>query len=255
MSCVQTVDRDTLHHMEYRFTGIMLRKREIGETDRLYTFFTREQGKVTAVAKGVRKSEAKLASSLETATLAEIMVARTRGTGKITGAVLEESYPALHQSYETLRSVTSFLTDVDRLIELGERDEVLFHLLRNYLELMEHFSQEGAAIQPTRLLTEAVYYQLFGLLGYRFELGSCVLSHERLHSGERFFLSFESGGVVSHTHVHEARDAQIISENAIKALRLIGEHPLLHIQKIVLDEGTLEEIARLRNRYRRWIRD
>lgn len=255
LACAPFHCRDTLQPMEYRFTGIMLRKREVGETDRFYTFFSREQGKVTAIAKGVRKAEAKLASSLETATLAEIMVARTRGTGKITGAVLEQSYPAIHLSYEAIREVTRFFVDVDRLVEVEEKDEKLFLLLKTYLEGAERITREGKEARQMRLLTEATYYQLFALLGYQLELGQCVVSHERLQQGQRFFVSFEVGGIVSEAHVREARGVQPISENAIKALRLMVTQPLQHIPKVTLDDKTLEEIARLRAGYRRWIRE
>ncbi len=241
--------------MEYRFTGIMLRKREVGETDRFYTFFSREQGKVTAIAKGVRKAEAKLASSLETATLSEIMVARTRGTGKITGAVLEQSYPALHHSYETVREVTRFFTDVDRLVEAEEKDEELFALLRSYLDAAERAAAEGLSVNQARLLTEAAYHKLFVLLGYQLELRNCAISHERLQAGERFFLSFESGGIVSAAHARAARDAQPVSENAIKTLRLMIREPLVHIPRLILDTQTLDELSRIRAGYRRFIRD
>ena len=241
--------------MEYRFTGIMLRKREVGETDRFYTFFSREQGKVTAIAKGVRKAEAKLASSLETATLAEIMVARTRGTGKITGAVLEQSYPALHRSYESIREVTRFFVDVDRLVEVEEKDEALFTLLKTYLETAERITREGKEQYQVRLLTEAAYYQFFALLGYQLILNECSISHEQLRKGDRFFVSFHVGGIISETHAHEVRDVQLISEKAIKTLRLIATQPLQHIPKVILDTKTLEEITRLRSSYRRWIRD
>lgn len=241
--------------MEYRYTSIMLRKREVGETDRFYTFLTREQGKVTAIAKGVRKAEAKLASSLETATLSEIMVARTRGAGKITGAVLEQSYPALHQSYVFLREVTCFLLLVDRLVEPEEQDEHLFTLVRNYLELVEHDVAGTKTEYLARLLTEAAAFQLFALLGYRFELNRCSISKSRLISGERFFMSFEAGGIVSSAQVHNVRDAQPISENAIKALRLFVSQPLEKISKIAADESTLDELFRFRTGYERWIRD
>ncbi len=241
--------------MEYRFTGIMLRKREVGETDRFYTFFSREQGKVTAIAKGVRKAEAKLASALETATLSEIMVARTRGTGKITGAVLEQSYPSLHHAYDIIREVARFFVDVDRLVEAEEKDEELFALLRNYLDLAERAATDGLSIGQVRLLTEAAYHQLFILLGYRLELRVCTVSQERLRSGGRFFLSFESGGIVSEAHAREARDAQLISESAIKALRLMAREPLAQIPKLIVDPKTLDELARIRTNYRRFIRD
>lgn len=241
--------------MEYRFTGIMLRKREIGETDRFYTFFSREQGKVTAIAKGVRKAEAKLASSLETATLAEIMVARTRGTGKITGAVLEESYPALHHMYEALRDVICFFTDVDHFVEAEERDEELFLLLRDYLDAVERAAVERLPIGRVRLLTEAAYYRLFVLLGYQLELKNCTVSHERLRAGERFFLSFESGGIVSAGHIGTVRDAWPVSENVIKVLRLIVSGSLTTVSKLVLDVKTLGELSRIRSDYRRFIHD
>lgn len=241
--------------MEYRFTGIMLRKREVGETDRFYTFFSREQGKVTAIAKGVRKAEAKLASALETATLSEIMVARTRGTGKITGAVLEQSYPALHHTYEIIREVTRFFVDVDRLVEAEEKDDELFTLLRNYLDAAERAAADGLPIGQARLLTEAAYHRLFLLLGYQLELRNCIVSHERLRAGERFFLSFESGGVVSAAHVETVRDAQPVSENAIKMLRLMVHEPLAQVSKLILDTQTLDELSRIRSYYRRFIRE
>lgn len=241
--------------MEYRFTGIMLRKREVGETDRFYTFFSREQGKVTAIAKGVRKAEAKLASSLETATLSEIMVARTRGAGKITGAVLEESYLAVHRSYDIIREITRFFADVDRLVEPEEKDEALFALLRSYLDTAERIASEGTPIRQARLLTEATYHQLFALLGYRLELQTCVVSHERLRTGEKFYLSFETGGIVSGPHAREVRDAQPVSENAIKTLRLMAREALPQIPKLILDDKTLDELSRIRTGYRRFIRE
>lgn len=241
--------------MEYRFTGIMLRKREVGETDRFYTFFSREQGKVTAIAKGVRKAEAKLASALETATLSEIMVARTRGTGKITGAVLEQSYPALHHVYDIIRAVTRFFVDVDHLVEAEERDEDLFMLLQNYLDTAEQSTAGGQPISQIRLLTETAYHKLFILLGYQLELRNCVISHNRLQSGERFFLSFESGGVVLEAHTRGVHDAQPISENAIKMLRIMVREPLAQVSKLILDAKTLDELSRIRANYRRFIRD
>lgn len=239
--------------MEYRFTAIMLRKREVGETDRLYTFYSYEQGKVTAIAKGVRKAEAKLASSLETATVAEIMVARTRGIGKITGAVLEQSFPGFHRAHLLLRETTRLLASVDRLVEPEEKDELLFLLLKKYLELAEWVAAEGRDIRQGRLLTEATTFQMFALLGYQLELGRCSVSQTRLSTGDRFFMSFERGGIVSAAHAHEVRDAQPISENAIKTLRLFATQSLDQIPKIVLDDQTLEELTRFRTAYLRWV--
>jgi len=65
-----------------KLTAIILSSRDINEYDRLYIMYTLEQGLVKAVAKGVRKSTAKLAGHLEPATLSEVYVARSKGWGK-----------------------------------------------------------------------------------------------------------------------------------------------------------------------------
>ena len=112
--------------MEYRYTAIVLKNREVGETDRLYTFYTKEQGKIRAVAKGIRKSGAKLASQLENGMRADVAVARTRGTGKITGALAEESYPNFRVRFGMLRTVLSSLDRFERLIQFDESDQELY---------------------------------------------------------------------------------------------------------------------------------
>ena len=43
----------------------MLRARNLGEADKIYTLFTRERGKIDAVAKGVRRTKSSLGGRLE----------------------------------------------------------------------------------------------------------------------------------------------------------------------------------------------
>ncbi|BDE06361.1 DNA repair protein RecO [Vulcanimicrobium alpinum] len=57
--------------------AIVLRGRPLGEADRVYTFLTRERGKVDAVAKGVRRARSSVAGRLEP--LAEVRVALHKG--------------------------------------------------------------------------------------------------------------------------------------------------------------------------------
>ena len=60
--------------MEYKYTSIILDKKDVGETDRIYSFYTLEGGKIQSLAKGVRKSGAKLAGSLENFLFAGVIV-------------------------------------------------------------------------------------------------------------------------------------------------------------------------------------
>lgn len=49
----------------YRARGIVLRSRALGEADRIVTLFTSEYGKISAVAKGVRRAKSRMAGKLE----------------------------------------------------------------------------------------------------------------------------------------------------------------------------------------------
>ena len=49
----------------YRDQGIVLRTWKLGESDRIIVIITEENGKVRAVAKGVRKTRSKFGGRLE----------------------------------------------------------------------------------------------------------------------------------------------------------------------------------------------
>jgi len=153
--------------MEYRYTGIILNKRNIGETDRMYTIFTREGGKIRTLAKGVRKPHAKLASSLETLTLADITVVKNRGTGKIAGSIIENTYPHLKKDGPALLEVFGAISLFNKLVDLESRDENLFMLLSDYLLAVDKCVSIGAGDEKNRLLSWGDSLKLLELSGYK----------------------------------------------------------------------------------------
>ena len=56
----------------YRADALVLRSVPLGEADLLVTLFTRESGKVRAVAKGARRTTAKLVGHLEPLTVTRL---------------------------------------------------------------------------------------------------------------------------------------------------------------------------------------
>ncbi|MEX0934602.1 MAG: DNA repair protein RecO, partial [Candidatus Saccharimonadales bacterium] len=69
----------------YKTNGIILSRRDYQEADRIYTIITPER-KVSAIAKGVRKSNAKLASHLDLFAVIELMFAKGKSLDIITSA-------------------------------------------------------------------------------------------------------------------------------------------------------------------------
>ncbi len=123
--------------MEYKYTAIILNKRNVGETDRIYTMYSLEGGKIKSVAKGVRKPQAKLAASLESITLADVAIVRSRGLGKITGSIVENNFTALKKDENALLNIFAVFHLFDKLVDFENPDRIVFGLLQEYLESVE----------------------------------------------------------------------------------------------------------------------
>lgn len=238
--------------MELRYNAIVLRKKEVGETDRLYMLYTLEQGKVQLVAKGVRKSEAKLAGQLETFMQGLVIVVKGRGTGKIAGAVAEKNFPYLRTDVDILKRVLEIINIFDRLVGFDEPDGELFQLLFTYLILANDLAKEKKK-EKISLLTEGFLFQLFAHLGYRIETGVCAVSGEKLHSGEQHFFSPSAGGMLMGEHSHDAKNAIPVSENTVKLMRLFLGNRLESLSRVQVTLRELREMEQVTTRFFQWI--
>src|SRR3989339_1692485 len=100
---------------EFKYTAIVLGKTDVGETDRIYTFYTREAGKIRAMGRGAKKSTAKLAGNLETGNLAEVWVMKGRGLGNISGAIALNHFPGTRADFDKLDSLLGVFRILGRL--------------------------------------------------------------------------------------------------------------------------------------------
>ena len=238
--------------MELRYNAIVLRKKEVGETDRLYTLYTESAGKLQLVAKGVRKPEAKLAGQLETLMQGLVIVVKGRGAGKIAGAVAEKSFLYLRSDFETLKRVLEAVSIFERLVGWEERDLLLFALLGTYLDVVNDLAKEKKT-EKVLLVTEGFLFQLFAHLGYEIETGACVVSGKKLAQGEKHFFSPSAGGMLHHEHAHHTHGALPISESVIKLIRLFLHNKLEVLPKVTIPDQDLREARQVATRFFQWI--
>lgn len=236
--------------MELRYTAIVIAKRDINEADRLYTFMTREGGKVRAKAIGVRKPHAKLASSLETLSLADITIVRGRGMGKVAGAIVEETFPHLRTEYEFLSTGLEAAGIVDSFVGLEVPDQRLFEQFYEYLLLLDWLAKDGK-LAKVALLSEGFFVKLLDELGYRMEASVCAVSGEKFSREERYFFSPEAGGVVRSEYA--GRDAIQIGENTIKLIRIILGNKLASLLRLRVEKRDVEEMRNVRRIFLQYI--
>ncbi len=218
----------------YRLRGIVLRRRDLGEADRIVTVLTAERGKLRLVAKGSRRTSSKLAGHLEPFSAARLLVARTRGLDIISQAEMLESFPRLRQR-ETAIAIAGYLAElVDALVPEDERHEAVYDLLFASYRLIDEGRDE-------RLVSHITELGLLRILGYRPELMRCLGCGRELEPEVNGF-SVE-GGVVCPDCLRVRPDARPISINALKILRLIDRGDVERVLSLRIPPETLAEVG------------
>ncbi len=117
--------------------AIVLRRRPLGEADKVLTLFTQEMGKLSAVARGARKPTSKLAGATETCVRARFHLAPGRTFWIVTQASVERARARLHCSLINAAAAIYACELVDRLLEDEVPDEQTFALLSDALDAIE----------------------------------------------------------------------------------------------------------------------
>jgi DNA repair protein RecO (recombination protein O) len=206
----------------YQTPGIVLSRTNFGEADRVIRLLTPYHGKLSAVAKGVRKIKSRLAGHLEPFAETSLMLATGRNLEVITSARLIWYPHALTASFSQMNLAFMVATAVDRLTEPGQPQPKLYELLRDTL----HDIDAGPSPQVLELWFKL---RLLDLLGYRPELAGCIVCGQS-GEGRQYFLDVTAGGLTCDTHAPTG--AVRMSEADIKFWRLIFTHPYVTIAKI-----------------------
>lgn len=143
--------------------GIVLKKLDIGEAGVLYSIYTRDYGKIRAVAQGIRKEQAKLRGHLEPLSLSAIRFVIGKGGERIIAASLVHFWENLRSRPTTLRLASSVAAEIDEQCFAGERDDGLWDLVRGSFGILDadKFPDEQA---PPFL--DSFRARLSGCLGY-----------------------------------------------------------------------------------------
>lgn len=152
----------------------MLRSFRYGEADRILHLYTRELGRVSAMAKGVRRTKSRFGGRLEPFSHVEIVLHAGRGEiFTVTGASLVRSHDAVRSDHARLRVGLIGLEAMLRLFTEQEANERAFTALTRFLDVLDEAPVRGARpmLDPLAL---AFQLKLLWVSGYEPHLESCV---------------------------------------------------------------------------------
>ncbi len=86
----------------YKTRAISLRTAPFAEADKLVTLFTRDHGRIRAIAKGARRVPSRLGGRVEPFTYAEYFIAKGRSLDIISQCEVIETFQRLRESPQAL---------------------------------------------------------------------------------------------------------------------------------------------------------
>src|SRR5262245_19081836 len=173
--------------MLYRDQGVVLRSIKLGEADRIVTLMGQRNGKVRAVAKGVRKPGSRFGARLEPTSHLAFQCYRGRGElDVVTQVETIDANRGLREHYGCLTHAVSMLEATDQVAQDREPNPAVYRMLVGALRTL--------ATRPSPLVSAAFFWKLLSLEGFHPMLDTCTRCG--IESGPFPAFDLNEGGVL-----------------------------------------------------------
>ncbi len=224
----------------YKTEAMILRRRSVGEADRIFDIYTPNLGRLRLKAKGVRRIKSKLAGHLEMMAVIELVIASGRQLDVITGARNKKIFTDLSTNLQKT-SLAFFICElVFYLTEEGHRDTRLYRLLESSLSVLN--DSPAGERRYWRLFLDNVELQMLSLLGFKPEVAKCARCGGSFSWQNNKFSSAHGGIICRNCRVSGAIP---VSPEVIKVFRLLLDRLIKPSQWVNLPEAALTTLHRV----------
>jgi DNA repair protein RecO (recombination protein O) len=174
--------------MTYAASGIVLRRDDVREWDRLYTVFTREYGKLRLIAKGARRPRAKLAGSLEPYGAVDLHIAGGRTLDRVIAVSVERSGMAMGKTWDRFRAASFIGECADMMTRDRDSDPRMFLLLNQVFVSLENLD--------SGICVNAFVLRSLSLLGFAPRVDHCVDCRSEASPEQSAYAVSNRGGLI-----------------------------------------------------------
>ncbi len=218
---------------------------EHGESDLIVVLFTREQGRLAAIAKGARRSKKRFVNKLEPFTSLQVRLTPSRQSSlfRLDQAEIISSRPDLRFAYRRFAAASLICELTLHWTREADPDPDLYKLITWTLDQINHGKTQWAAT--------VFILRLLDLGGHRPVLDACVICGETSSTPHR--LSYSHHGLVCRRCDHgDANDADL-SAGMIRAMVELSAADLARAERICLSDTDRTRIITVLVRYSTWL--
>ena len=229
--------------MLYKTEGIVLKSMEYEEADKIVTIYTKDYGKITAIAKGVRKTKSKFGSSLEILTYSIFLIYKGRNIDIVSQTEILESFFSTSKEVIRFAFAANCVEIVNKLTEEREKNIGLFNLLKEVLHYLR-------GTNDSKLLALSFKWQTMSILGYRPSLNHCCRCNKSTEDQKEMYFNIREGGLVCNNCIAEDKEECIkVYLYFVKLVRKILITPLSTISNATIPDIKMKELEKITDLY------
>lgn len=219
--------------------GIVIRTTDYGETNKIVTLYTREWGKVGAMARGAKKPNSRLSSITQLFTHGYFLINRGSGLGSMQQGETATSLRSIGEDI-FLTAYASYIVELtDKCTEEKKPNPYHFELLFQTL----NYLNEG---YDPDILMNIYEMKMLNVLGLNPILNQCSICG---NTDGHFSFSIREGGFICHRCLDKDPYHYKLSPSAVKLIRLFYYFDLSRLGNISVKAETKAELKNVITSY------
>lgn len=227
----------TIKKEEVVSLGIVLKTHPYKESDSLVTVYFKDYGKMTLIARGVKKLKSKNASACQSLTLSEFTFIPRNGLSTMIKASSFDFYRYIKENLELEAYASYFMEFVLKNEEDNQPDLEIFDTLKKSLDALNH----GYPYPLVYLLYNAFILKRCGMA---LQVDGCVRCLRQDHIAG---ISLEDGGFVCHDCL-SLHDKQL-DKVTLKAFRHINKLTIDSIDQLKVPDESIDLLMEIMDYY------
>ncbi len=143
----------------YTSEGVVLARRHFGEADRILVLYTKNFGRISLIAKGVRRPKSRKRGHIEVFNYLKFQAISGKGLDIMTEAEVIEDFKEIRKNLNRISLAYYFAEVLGRITHERDPNEELFDLILDHLESLK-------SVKRLKALRLDFIYKLLTLMGY-----------------------------------------------------------------------------------------
>lgn len=225
----------------YKIDGIVIKRRNFLEKDRILTLFTNDRGKVEVLAKGARRPGSKLSYISDLGVAAKFSVSRTKSIDILTDVEPISLPDKLRGNFDSSQKLGLVFKYTNELFELDDPHPRTYRLLK---DLLSSLSKKDKPI-----LFLSFILNLIADLGLEPELFNCSTCSKKFTKDCDIVFSPQEG--LTHARCCQTEVSKC-NKNDVKLMRIILNYPFDKVADAKIAENHLRRVYKLVRSYFAW---